>query len=292
MFPIVDTKNPTAIAKFITGKFTEMFPDASPDWLKKIFHDMEDLFTGRHPDYAPCDIRYHDFEHTLQAALCITLLLEGRHIAQVAPKISARQFELALASTLLHDSGYLRLRSDKSGTGAKYTFCHVLRSCSFAASYLPTLGATDLEVEAALGAINCTGATKQISRLFFREPVERVIGCALATSDYLGQMAASDYPDELEILFEEFQESDDFIHLPPSKRAFKSASELIAKTPMFWEKWVRPKLESDFQAVYRFLARPYPHGSNPYLSAIEKNIEVIKRRGSRPRVPRTTRKKK
>jgi len=292
MFLPVETKDPSAIADFVTEKFADMFPGADDAWLRRIFGDMENLFTGRHPDYAPCDIRYHDFEHTLQATLCITLLLEGRHLAQVEPKLNARQFELAVASALLHDSGYLKTRSDKSGTGAKYTFCHVLRSCAFAASYLPTLGATDLEVEAVLGAINCTGPTKQISRLFFREPVERVIGCALATSDYLGQMAAADYPDELEILFHEFEESDNFIHLPPSKRAFKSGPELVSKTPMFWQKWVKPKLESDFQAVYRFLARPYPHGANPYLTAIEKNIAKIKKRIEADRPARMTRKKK
>ncbi len=265
-----------------------MYPDASSNWLSRIFRDMEDLFTGRHPDYAPCDIRYHDFEHTLQATVCITLLLEGRHHAGVEPRLTARQFQLAVASALLHDAGYSRLRSDRKGTGAKYTFCHVLRSCAFAASYLPTLGATDYEVEAVLGAINCTGPTKQISRLFFREAVERIIGCALATADYLGQMAAADYPDELEILFEEFEESDNFIHLPPSRRAFKSAAELIEKTPMFWKKWVQPKLEGDFQAVYRFLAQPYPHGPNAYLNAVEKNIAKIKKRG----VPARAKKKK
>ena len=49
------------------------------------------------------------------------------------PKLNPRLFELAVAAVLLHDSGYLKLRSDNVGTGAKYTYCHVLRSCSFAA---------------------------------------------------------------------------------------------------------------------------------------------------------------
>ena len=133
-------------------------------------------------------------------------------------------------------------------------------------------------ISASGNSINCTGPTKEISRLRFRDPVERVIGCALATADYLGQMAAADYPDELEILFEEFKESDDFIHLPPSRRAFKSPTELAERTPLFWQKFVRAKLESDFQAVYRFLARPYPHGRNPYIEAVEKNIAIIKKR--------------
>jgi hypothetical protein len=280
MFPPVDTKDAHAVAAFVEHTFAAMYPGASHHWLERMFRDVETLFCGKHPDYAPIDVAYHDLEHTLQATVCLALLLEGRHAAGVEPRVDPRGFELAMASVLLHDAGYLKLRSDNIGTGAKYTFCHVLRSCSFAASYLPALGASDYEVEAVLGAINCTGPTKEISRLRFREPVERVIGCALATADYLGQMAAADYPDELDILFSEFQESDDFIHLPASRRAFKSAQELKERTPIFWQKFVQPKLESDFQAVYRFLARPYPHGPNPYLEAVEKNITEIKRRFS------------
>ncbi|MSU50442.1 MAG: hypothetical protein EXS37_15385 [Opitutus sp.] len=280
MFPPVDTKNATAVASFVEEKFASMYPGASLIGLKTIFHDIEALFTGRNPDYAPNDVRYHDLEHTLQATVCIVLLLEGRHIAGAEPRVDPRHFELAVSAALLHDAGYLKLRSDQVGTGAKYTFCHVLRSCAFAASYLPTLGADDYEVESVLGAINCTGPTKEISRLHFREPVERVIGCALATSDYLGQMAAADYPDELGILFAEFEESDDFIRLPPERRTFKSATDLAERTPLFWQKFVMRKLESDFQAMYRFLARPLPHGPNSYLQAVEKNIAEIKRRNA------------
>lgn len=285
MFPPVDTKNAPAVASFVEAKFAQMYPGASLTWLRRMFEDIENLFVGRHPDYAAIDLRYHDLEHTLQATVCLVLLLEGRHAAGVEPRVDHHQFELAVSAVLLHDSGYLRLRSDNVGTGAKYTFCHVLRSCAFTASYLPVLGANEVEVEAVLGAINCTGPTKEISRLHFRDPVERVIGCALATADYLGQMAASDYPDELEILFHEFQESDDFIHLPASRRAFKSAQELIERTPTFWQKFVLRKLESDFQAVYRFLARPYPHGPNPYLEAVEQNMLIIRNRAASLRRP-------
>jgi hypothetical protein len=276
----VDTKNATAVAAFVEKKFSEMYPDASLLWLTTILKDMDALFSGRHPDYSPVDLRYHDFEHTLQATVCMVLILEGRHTAGVEPHITPRQFELGLSAVLLHDAGYLKLRSDTAGTGAKYTFCHVLRSCAFAAAYLPVLGANDFEVEAVLGAINCTGPTKEISRLSFREPFERILGCALATADYLGQMSASDYPDELDILYHEFKESDDFIHLPASRRAFKSKEELAERTPLFWKKFVQPKLEADFQAMYRFLARPYPQGPNAYLEAVETNIDKIKRRNA------------
>jgi hypothetical protein len=249
-------------------------------WLTTLFHDVQELFAGGRPDYAAIDLRYHDLEHTLQATICLSLLLEGRDRARAEPPLSARHFELALSAVLLHDTGYLKLRSDHSGTGAKYTYCHVVRSCAFAASYLPTIGANDREIEIVLDAINCTGPAMDISRVHFREPMGRVIGCALGTADYLAQMAAPDYPDELDILYQEFREADEFVHVPPSRRAFKSASDLIERTPAFWETFVKQKLESEFQCMYRFLAEPYPDGPNAYLDAVESNIAEIARRVS------------
>ncbi len=283
-FPSVDTKSPAAVAAFVRQKFTALYPHAAHDWLDRIFADVEALFAGRHPDYGAVDLRYHDLEHTLQATACLTLLFEGCQHSGATPRITSRQFQLGIAAVLLHDAGYLKLRSDTGGTGAKYTFCHVLRSCAFAASYLPTLGATESEIGGVLGAINCTGPTKEISRLHFRDPTERFIGCALATADYLGQMAAADYPDELEILFREFSESDDFIHVPFAERTFKSAEDLAARTPAFWRKLVLPKLENDFQAVYRFLADPYPNGANAYIQAVSRNIAIIEERAALAKV--------
>jgi hypothetical protein len=278
MFPPVDTRNTTAVALFVEDKFARMFPGATLAYTRQVFQDVETLYRGGDVDYSANDVRYHDLEHTLQATVCLTLILEGRHATGVEPRVSAAQFELAMAAVLLHDSGYLRLRSDNEGTGAKYTFCHVLRSCSFAASYLPKLGLGDHQIEAVLGAINCTGPSKEISRLYFRHPVERLIGCALASADYLGQMAARDYPDELDVLFEEFRESDDFLHLPPARRSFHSASQLKQQTPDFWTKVVKPKLEADFLGMYHFLNQPYPHGPNAYVEAIERNIAEVGRR--------------
>jgi len=278
MFPPVDTRNAAAVTQFVLGKFRHLHPGRSTVWLERLARDVIALFTGARPDVAPIDLLYHDLEHTLQATTCIVLLMEGRQLAGVEPRVDARQFELAVAAALLHDAGYLRSRFDTTGTGAKYTFCHVVRSCAFAASYLPTIGADDEEVETVMAAISCTGPTTEISRLRFRHPVDRFIGSALATADYLGQMAAADYPNKLEILFEEFRESDDFVQLPMSRRPFHSAAELTEKTPAFWERLVRPKLETDFEAVYRFLARPDVNGRNAYLEAIEENIATIRRR--------------
>ena len=284
MFPLVDTKDTTAVASFVAHKFQQMHPGADVAWLRSLFRNIQDLFGGQRPDYAAIDLRYHDLEHTFQATVCLTLLIEGRHCARAEPRLGPRDLELALSAVLLHDTGYLKLRSDHGGTGAKYTYCHVLRSCAFAAAYLPTVGANDQEVELVLSAINCTGPAKDISHVHFRDPLARVIGGALGTADYLGQMSAPDYPDELDHLFCEFEEADEFVHVPMSRRVFKSASDLIERTPAFWRNFVRQKLETDFQAMYRFLADPYPDGRNAYLESVEKNIAEITRRIACPTV--------
>lgn len=278
MFPLVDTKDATAVASFVAHTFDRIHPGAGWSWLRTLFNDIEELFSGRRPDYAAIDLRYHDLEHTLQATVCLCLLLKNRHLAGSLPALDARHFELSISAVLLHDTGYLKLQSDPGGTGAKYTYCHVLRSCAFAATYLPTIGANDQEIEIVLNAINCTGPANEIAQVHFRDPVARVIGCALGTADYLGQMSAPDYLDELEDLFLEFQEADEFVHVPVSRRVFKSASDLIERTPAFWQQFVRRKLELDFQGMYRFLAEPHVGGRNFYLEAVERNIAEIARR--------------
>ena len=272
----IDTKSVQAVAAASRDLFRFMFPAGSPALLDRLFSDVARMFGGKFPDYRAIDMRYHDFEHTLQATLCLTRLLAGRHRAAVEPILTRRQFERGLASVLLHDTGYLKRHSDREGTGAKYTFCHVQRSCDMAANYLPSLGFAPAEITVVQQAIACTGPRSEIHLIPFSEPIGKFIGSAVATADYLGQMAAPDYVDELPILFGEFEESDDFEGVPAEKRIFKSASELIKKTPGFWEKFVRPKLETDFGAAYRFLADPYPDGPNAYIEAIERNIACVR----------------
>jgi hypothetical protein len=64
--------------------------------------------------------------------------------------------------------------------------------------------------------------------------------------------------------------------VPASERVFTSARNLVERTPAFWTNFVQPKLENDFMGMYRFLASPYPHGPNPYIDAVERNIAEIK----------------
>jgi len=274
----VETKNPAAVTQAVLSLQAELFPGTSQELLSKLFREVEAMFTGHYMDYQAIDLGYHDFEHTLQATLCFARMFAGRHRAGDAPRFSVRHFELGIAAVLLHDSGYLRQRADHAGTSAKYTHIHVLRSCAMAAGYLPTCGCSLGEIGIVTGAIRCTGPGGNPAKLSFATTEDRLMGCMLVTADYLGQMAARDYPDELAMLYRELQESDLFFHVKPERYVFKSAEDLIAKTPNFWEQMVRPKLDDEFAGVYRFLASPYPDGPNPYVEAIDRNIDLIRRR--------------
>lgn len=272
MFPQVDTKNASAVAAVARATFLHHHPGSDTTIIDTLFRDIEDMFAGRYLDYLPLEMHYHDQEHTLQAVLCLVQLLEGRYRARTEPVLTTRYFEMAVAAALLHDSGYLKLRADHEGSGAKYTLVHVIRSCAFAASYLPTIGFDLDEVEAVVTAIRCTGPRSNIAHLQFAGEIEHFLGCALATADYLGQMAAPDYVDELAFLYAEFEESDNFFKTPKEKRFYRSVRDLVAKTPVFWEKFVLPKIQNEYLGVHRFLADPYPGGPNPYLAAVEQNM--------------------
>ncbi len=278
MIPAVDCDKTPPVARFVGDKFIELYPSADDSWLMRVFGDIDSLFAGRNPAFLPVDLRYHNLRHTLLATVCMALLLEGQRMTDGEGSLKPRDFELGIAGVLLHDTGYMKLRSDTSGTGAKYTFCHILRSCAFAASYLPEVGVTDVEIENVLSAINCTGPNSEISRLRFRDPVSRVVGCDLATADYLGQLADPLYPDKLGELYLEFAESDDFSNVPPERRIYRSEEDLICRTPAFWRSFVKPKLDNDFQAVYRYLARPVRSDHNEYTAAVEANFANIEGR--------------
>jgi hypothetical protein len=269
-----------AVSQFVTDTFSRCYPNEKSALISRVFSDIDAFFKGRNAHFRANDLKYHNLRHTLMVAACMSELLEGYHLTAGSVRLSSRDFELGMVGVLLHDAGYLKLWSDESGTGAKYTFCHILRSCAFAASYLPSVGATADEVEDVIAAINCTGATSEIGRLAFKLPSGRILGAALATADYVAQLADPLYPSKLVELFAEFRESDDYARVPMEKRPFKTEQDLVRLTPGFWKNVVRPKLENEFGAAYRMLERPLGSGRNTYLDRIEANFAAIESRAA------------
>jgi len=278
MFEEVDTKNVAAVGAAVTRLYQGAFPKGDPGLVGRIFECVIRCFRGDCPEYLPIDTRYHDLEHTLQGTLCMVRMLAARHRVRAEPVLDQHYFECGLLAILLHDTGYAKRRDDTVGTGAKYTYTHVERSARFAADLLGQKGFETGEIRAVQNMIRCTGVNARMDLIPFRNDVERMVGCALATADLLGQMAASDYLDKLPALYEEFAEAARCSGTQPvGGTVFASAEELLRKTPHFWQHYVRPRLESEFRGLYRFLADPYPDGPNEYMDRIESNIERIRR---------------
>lgn len=278
MFQPVATQDAMAVEAEVGALYRAAFPDAEPDVVRRAFGAVLPCFGGACPDYLPLDTRYHDVEHTLQGTLCLVRLLHRRHVAGAEPVVSPRLFQLGLLAILLHDTGYLKRRDDLAGTGAKYTLTHVQRSTEFAARLLAGLGYTGRDIEAVQRMIRCTGLNVKPEDLPFADATERVVGYALGTADLLGQMAAADYVDELPILFEEFAEAARYqTGDPAATGAFRSARDLMEKTPGFWAQYVWPKITVTFGGLYRFLNEPYPEGPNEYLERIAANLDRLAR---------------
>lgn len=279
MYPLVDTKDPAAVELEAQRAYRAMFPDGDRLFVPRAFGWVIECFTGNYRDYQAVDARYHDFEHTLQGTLCMARLLRSRHLAGAQPVLTSSLFQLGLLAILLHDTGYLKKRGDTEGTGAKYTVLHVNRSADFAALLLAEKGFCPADIQAVQNMIHCTGVNAKLEAIAFQSESERVVGCALGTADFLGQMAADDYVEKLPVLYEEFAEAAQFA---PDKSqfvaSFASAADLIAKTPAFWGEFVQAKLANELGGLHRFLNEPYPSGPNEYLLRVQSNIERLKRK--------------
>ncbi len=263
----IDLKSPDETLRFVFGILAQRFPGHRPALLSHVFITVRDLFAGGYPGYQACDTAFHDLTHTCQATVATTRIVDGHIASGTPPKLTARDFELAVAGILLHDVGFLKETGDSAGTGAKHTHVHVVRSADFAGRFLPQFGLTNDEVRIVQLAIHCTGVNVDTTRLDFHDDRARFIGHALGSGDILGQMAAPDYPDRLPALYREFKEA--------GLKTYTSAEDLMRQTRGFYESYVKRMLDTQWGAVYRALPHHFPDGVNYYLAAIEANLDRI-----------------
>jgi len=278
------THLPAAVAAECLRLYGDIFPGSPIGDLPALFEETSRAFTHGYRQYQPMDTKYHDLEHALQCTLCLVRLLCNRHEVGATPALDPRRFRIAVAAILLHDSGYMKEASEMAGTGAKYTFFHERRSCEIAALFLGVRAWDAEDIAAVQRLISCTGPRSRIDLVPFADELEAMLGRAVCTADYVGQMSDPKYPDKLPGLFQEFEESDDYRRIPHAQRIFKSLEELLKGTPFFWEKMVVPRLDGDCAGLYRFLAVPYPDGPNPYVDKIQENVRIVRARATQSAV--------
>jgi hypothetical protein len=275
----INTRESSAVESEVQEVYVEMFPHGNHEYIRAIFDWVVSWFSGNYRDYLAIDTHYHDLEHTLQGSLCMARLLRRRAGYGQLPRITQRIFELGMLAILMHDTGYLKKRGDAGGTGAKYTLIHVDRSIEFAGEFMRGQDSPVEEILSVQNMIRCTGVNVKLESIQFQNEVERIAGYALGTADLLGQMAAPDYVDKLPILYMEFAEAARY-SLDGKMKAggfFTSAEDLMQKTPLFWENYVKTKINRDFLGLYRVLNNPYPDGPNPYIERIEANMARLRR---------------
>ena len=264
---LVDFRGAPETLQFVCSLFNDNFPGRSTEFLVAVFNKVCELFAGRFPGYQACDTKFHDLAHTCQATVATLRILDGQIKSGRPPTVTARDFELAVAAILLHDTGYIKQVGDIEGTGAKYTLIHVKRSAEFAATFLPPLGVTADEVRVVRLAINCTGIEVDTSKLEFRSQHERFLGCALGAGDMLGQMAGDDYPERLPALYREFAEA--------GITTYSSATDLMRQTRTFYEGRVGQLLDEQWGRVHQVLPYHFGNGRNLYLEAVNRNLDRI-----------------
>lgn len=243
--------------------------------IKNTFLYADDLFKGKIAGYHACDTPFHNPAHSSGTALAMARIIDGRNKSPFS-KIEEEMFVLGVILAVFHDAGYLRLVGDNKGTGAKYTLTHVDRSIDFINENLAYWGLIEeasqgfgLSRESREKNSNIVKYTdmKSLDKIVFNSGKERFLGHALCTADYLSQIASPCYLDKLPLLYEEFVEG--------GISDFKSAEDLIGKTPDFWRKFIFPILTDKCGSVYRFLENHFEDGRNHYIESIERNINKI-----------------
>jgi hypothetical protein len=261
--------------ELINRVLREAFGDVHSALCNDLIKFSLELFHGNTPLFQACDTAFHDFDHTMQATAAVADLLEAHRHNPVLAALTQRDWELAIAAIVFHDTGYLKRRGDVAGSGAKYSSIHVGRSCFHAWDLLPGFGFTNDDLRKIQNAICATGLYVRMEQIPFRDPREWLIGAIIATGDMLGQMAAEDYPERLAGLYLEFREATAFSRLDETGIAmYRSLLDLLNGTEKFYHGYVTTMLEQEWKGVYRVLDDF--HGNNRYIERIRKNLARIK----------------
>ena len=266
---LVDMKTPAAVFEEVKNIFINHYPVTVFGDIRHAFKDFQDLFSGQYPGYRSCNTKFHDEIHTMDALLAIMRLIDGYNLRN-SSKIPLKEVRIALIATIFHDTGYIQQKSDKKGTGAKYTLNHVERSVDFVGKYFKKIGYSKNEFVAAGNIINCTGLSADIMNIKFSSSTEKLLGYMLGSADLLGQMASRTYLERLIYLYREFKEG--------NVKGYVSEYELLKKTLGFYAQ-TKLRLSDTLKGVNKYLIyhfkKRYRVNNDLYQEAINRQIKYL-----------------
>jgi hypothetical protein len=274
----VNTTDPASVITEVNRIFLELYPNSSTHVLNRSFRDLTRLHKGEYPGYRACDTGYHNLQHSLDVTLAMTRLMDGyerSHDSHRTEALGAKLFRFGVVTALFHDIGYLRKVNDmRHKNGAEYTLKHVTRGGKFLEEYMSRLGMAEL-APIASQIIHFTGYERPIRKIHVPNLTFRLLGNMLGTADIIAQMADRCYLEKCrDRLYPEFVEGGLAARDDTDHRAgvmFKSAEDLVNKTPKFYET-ATVRLNDHLGSAYGYADKHFG-GQNLYLDEITKNID-------------------
>jgi hypothetical protein len=219
-----------------------VFPQFDFAPMQNVFEDIVRLYCGQYPGYRQCNTGYHDLEHTTDCFLGMARLIHGAFINGII--FDQRNVTLGLISALIHDTGYIQIREDDTGTGGKYTRVHLERSMEFMERYFLENTYSLEDFRFCANCLTCTSLEVNIREIPFASRDNEILGQMLGTADLVGQLSARNYLAKLPFLYEELKEG--------GVPGCQDELDLLKKTPHFWE-FVKKRLVTELGHVDRHL---------------------------------------
>lgn len=275
----VQVSSVAAVRRAVEEIFTQTWPAGQLDRIQAAFADFERLFNGQFPGYLGCDTVYHDVQHSLDDTLAMARLLAGYEKSHVPEqRLGADRAVMGIVVALFHDAGYIRQTDDtQHRNGAEFTRTHVGRSAQFLARYLPTIGMAEW-VPVATQIVHFTGYELKFDQIRLDDPRDRKVGHLVGTADMMAQMADRCYLEKCrDRLYPEFvlggvaMARDEEGEL---KVTYASGLDVLRQTPEFVAETMRTRLDGEFGGAYRYFEVLFG-GRNPYLEAIERNLDYL-----------------
>lgn len=271
----INVSSSQAVCNAVCDIFHSCYLSVDDSQIRRAFEDFDNLFEGYYNGYNACDTFYHDKQHTLDMTLALARLIDGHERqSDRHHTFGSRLTTLTLITALFHDSGYIRRNDDQqSFNGAQYTSIHVSRSAQFLQNYLHMNGMPELS-DIAANMVHYTGYEVSPENIQLPDEKCHLLGYMLGTADLIAQMSDRCYLEKCrDRLFPEFKlgglaTSD---HTDPNGFLFTSATDLLARTPGFYNTEVKSRLDGLFKQVYKY-AEAHFRGDNLYLRYLEQNI--------------------
>jgi hypothetical protein len=134
-------------------------------------------------------------------------------------------------------------------------------------------------VPVATRIVHFTGYEVQFDQIHLADSRDRKMGHLLGTADLIAQMADRCYLEKCrDRLYPEFVlggVATPYAGQGDLKIRYSSGLDLLRQTPQFVADVRTKRLDGEFEGAYRYL-EPLFDGRNPYLEAIDQNLEYLK----------------